>query len=399
MRKVLVAVLCVFALFLSSCTGGSPETGGHRDRPLSGEDQVLQSWDGDVTGDDPGVDPEKGWTEAGSVTPGADDEGEPGQLDTGDKGFGPNASRLEQSAESGGPLPRVSGPASGAGDRVFLHVTQEYGRKALFSREVGLESGDTVLDILKRHLDVQTAYGGAFVSGLDGLISGYAGRTAGRESKDWLYWVNGVAAAVGPAQYRPGSGDFIWWDYQDWGAAQMATAVVGAFPQPFVNSYGSAAGGGLILYAPGYAAEAKRLEALLRECGVTDLRAAPLNLDLVEGRECPTLVVGAWEELSALAVLARFNDRGLRSGFYLRFVPGGIVRLNTEGREVGRYGAGTGAFWAAGAGPGDRAPLFVVTGTDRAGVTEAVELLVQEPTRCRGAFALVMAPGAVVPVP
>jgi hypothetical protein len=290
-------------------------------------------------------------------------------------------------------------PAAGTGNRVFLHVTRDYGREILFSREVGCRPGDTVLDILDRNLEVQTAYGGGFVSGIAGLESGYTGRTWGREKKDWLYWVNGVAAAVGPAQYRPRPGDYIWWDYQDWSAGQMANAVVGAFPQPFVNGYGSGAGGALVLHPVGYEAEAALLESVLRKHGVGSVRTTLLDQELVRQREKPTLVVGAWEHLGDVPDLAHWNDQGPRGGVYLRLAVGEVLRLGPDGRETGRHGAGTGVLWAVGNGPGDRAPLFMVTGADRAGVRAAVELLVREPFRCRGTFALVVTGQDTVRVP
>jgi len=56
--------------------------------------------------------------------------------------------------------------------------------------------------------------------------------------RDWFYFVNGVEADRGAAEYRLRPGDVLWWDYRSWSGDDMRQpVVVGAFPEPFLHGY------------------------------------------------------------------------------------------------------------------------------------------------------------------
>ncbi|MEW9124912.1 MAG: DUF4430 domain-containing protein [Thermotaleaceae bacterium] len=65
------------------------------------------------------------------------------------------------------------------------------------------------------------------------LIPLRPGKTEKKE--DWFYWVNGILAPVGVAEYRPQAGDEIWWDYHDWNMTMFVPAVIGSYPHPFIG--------------------------------------------------------------------------------------------------------------------------------------------------------------------
>src|SRR5262245_24458886 len=126
------------------------------------------------------------------------------------------------------------GPGKEQGE-VSLTVTRDYGSEQL------LESGgnevtesDTVMRVLERGTDVETRYGGGFVQSIDGLEGQ---EEAGAGPLDWFFYVNGVEATVGAADYPLHGGEAIWWDYRDWSAALHVPAVVGSWPQPFLGGY------------------------------------------------------------------------------------------------------------------------------------------------------------------
>ncbi len=52
---------------------------------------------------------------------------------------------------------------------------------------------------------------------------------------DWFYYVNGVEAPKGAAATNVHPGDHIWWDRHDWSQTDSVPAVVGSFPEPFLN--------------------------------------------------------------------------------------------------------------------------------------------------------------------
>ena len=127
------------------------------------------------------------------------------------------------------------GSGSSSGGKVTIRVTQDFGHSELApAKSETASSGDTVMRLLQRNFRVETKYGGGFVQEIDG-VSG--GRAKGRQV-DWFYYVNGVEASNGAADHKVNSGDRVWWDHHDWGAAQRIPAVVGAFPEPFESGIG-----------------------------------------------------------------------------------------------------------------------------------------------------------------
>jgi hypothetical protein len=123
-----------------------------------------------------------------------------------------------------------SAAAGGEEGSASLWITRDRGTTVLFEGRV--DAGQTVLQALRSRAEVETAYGGRFVKGIDGLSGSLA---AGR---DWFYFVNGVAPGRGAAEVRLRDGDIAWWDYRRWAGDAEVQVVVGAFPEPLVNGYG-----------------------------------------------------------------------------------------------------------------------------------------------------------------
>jgi hypothetical protein len=125
----------------------------------------------------------------------------------------------------------VAGCGGGGHGRAAVWITRDEGRQVLAVRSV--PAGLTAMQALERVAKVSTRYGGRFVESIDGL------RGSLRARRDWFYFVNGIEAPVGAAEYRLHPGDVEWWDYRDWGRyGQSVPVVVGAFPEPFVHGYG-----------------------------------------------------------------------------------------------------------------------------------------------------------------
>lgn len=110
-----------------------------------------------------------------------------------------------------------------------LWITRDRGATVLYEGEV--EAGQTVMQALRSAAEVETRYGGRFVQAIDGLEGSAAG------GRDWFYFVNGVAADRGAAEYRLRSGEVAWWDYRRWSGDEEVEVVVGAFPEPLLHGY------------------------------------------------------------------------------------------------------------------------------------------------------------------
>lgn len=119
---------------------------------------------------------------------------------------------------------------SGDGGEATLWVTRDRGAEVLVTASV--PAGLTAMQALREEADVDTSYGGRFVQAIEG-IEGDAGAR-----RDWFYFVNGVEADRGAAEYRLRAGDVLWWDYRSWaGNAMRQAVVVGAWPEPFIQGY------------------------------------------------------------------------------------------------------------------------------------------------------------------
>ncbi len=134
-----------------------------------------------------------------------------------------------------GCLLALSGCGLGAGPApraVSLLVTTGFGDRVLHEAGHPRTAGqETVMSLLLRNYAVSTRFGGGFVQAIDGLSGGQQGGAP----IDWFYYVNGVQAAKGAAATNVHPGDHIWWDLHDWSQTEDVPAVVGSFPEPFLN--------------------------------------------------------------------------------------------------------------------------------------------------------------------
>lgn len=158
------------------------------------------------------------------------------------------------------------GPAGEEGGRASLWITRDRGATVLYEGEVA--AGQTVLQALRSVAEVETRYGGRFVQAIDGL--------AGGGGRDWLYYVNGVAANRSAADYRLRAGEIAWWDYHRWRGRPQLEVVVGAFPEPFLHGYDGVVRPAAVRYEkPTQRRAAEALGRLVAAGSVAPARVAP----------------------------------------------------------------------------------------------------------------------------
>ncbi len=252
-----------------------------------------------------------------------------------------------------------AGPAPGG---VQLTVTSDFGARPLSRSSAPHVAGaETAMSLLLRNDTVTTRFGGGFVESIDGLSGGQEGG----QPVDWFYYVNGVEAPKGAAATNVNPGDHIWWDRHDWSQTDDVPAVVGSFPEPFLNGIGGKRLPVRVECADvgGYACST--VTARLRSLGVPAAIAA-----IGSGGEPQTLrvMVGTWGQVEG-DLQAREIERGPRaSGVYARFSAGGqtLTLLDQDGRATRTLGGGAGLIAATR--HAEDAPVWVVTGTDAAGV-------------------------------
>jgi hypothetical protein len=266
----------------------------------------------------------------------------------------------------------AAGCGLGAGaevGEVELTVTRDYGAEQLLHRSVGeVTESDTVMRLLEGNADISTRYGGGFVHSIDGLE---AERHDG-QAWDWLYYVNGVEAGVGAAEYQLRGGEAIWWDYREWTGALRIPAVVGSWPQPFTGGY-----------------EGER-RAVAVEClgggeACADVRASleaegasPAGGSRAGGTgDAIRVLVGPWAALRRDPAAALVERGPQTSGVFADFVDQGgrfvLQGLDENGDPMRSFRPGAGLVAATRR--YQAPPTWLVTGASAAGVRAAAELL------------------------
>lgn len=264
---------------------------------------------------------------------------------------------------------------------VSLRVTRDFGRVSVpgSPAEVQGRGQETVMRALQRAFDVKTRYGGGFVQS----IGGAAGGRRGGRPVDWFYYVNGIEAPRGAAATTLRRGDAVWWDLHDWGAAQRVPAVVGMYPEPFAHGQGGRRFPARIECAPGFDSACGTIQQRLGQTGTI---AGLADLGTRGGEELLRVLVGPWSAVREDFAARRLEQGPAASGVFARPAPDGrtLAVLDPRGRVVRTLGAGTGLV-AATVDQG-QPPTWIVSGTDAAGVAQAVRAFGED--GLRGKFAI-----------
>jgi hypothetical protein len=282
-----------------------------------------------------------------------------------------------------------AGPTPGG---ISLSVTQDFGALPVGYAATPRVSGqETVMSLLMRNYQVKTRYGGGFVESVDG----HSGGTQSGEPLDWFYYVNGVQAAKGAAEVNVQSGDRIWWDLHDWSQTDSIPAVVGSYPEPFVGG----------IEGKRYPVRVECSEPSSSACATVHTRLSALGVPVAgaaisdeEEQLTMRVLVGPYSALGNSLSVHDLGSGPRSSGVYARFSDGGreLSLLDPAGSVVRKLGAGAGLIAATRY--GEEAPVWAVTGTDAAGVTQAANSL-REST-LHNVFALALEPGGVAqPLP
>jgi Domain of unknown function (DUF4430) len=279
-----------------------------------------------------------------------------------------------------------------AGGGATLRVTRDFGHSELGSVRLDkVREGQTVMRMLRSEFDVTTRYGGRFVQSIGGLPGeGSSGQV------DWFFWVNGVEADKGAAEWEVAPGDRIQWDRRDWSAAMRVPAIVGAYPEPFVSGL-----------------EGKRRPVRV-ECEEVHARACTQARNRLAREGVPTsgssLGAPGTEEVTRLVVARWPRARGVRgaselengpesSGVFARFSEDGrtLELLDEEGRTVRRVRRGDGVGLVLALQPRAEELVWIVTALDERGLEAGVRAL--EESELRDAFAVAATPDGVEKLP
>lgn len=285
------------------------------------------------------------------------------------------------------------GPGEEQEGSAYLSVTRDYGAERLVEATVtDPAESETVVRFLDREAEIETEYGGNFVSSINGVANEVV---AGR-SHDWFYYVNGYWWPVGAGEATIHPGDRVWWDHRDWSEAYRVPAVVGSWPEPFLHGYE----GETFEVAIGCMAGGESCETVSQQLADEGVEATVSDEPAPAGPDTLRILVGPWQEVRADRT-ARSLERGPgESGVYgtPSLCDGGwrLIVLGVDGRPAEVLDQ---AGWVAAAQRGDDQPTWIVSGTDEARVVEAAELLDSETLADRYALATGEAGESPLPAP
>jgi hypothetical protein len=211
------------------------------------------------------------------------------------------------------------GAAAGGEGKATLWVTRDRGARVLLVRTV--QAGQSAMQALQRVAEVKTRYGGRYVQSIDGLAGSLSGR------RDWFYFVNGIEADRGAAEYRLHPGDVEWWDYRSWRTRMEQPVVVGAFPEPFLHGFAGKARPAVVRY------ETARLAAGARAVGrvIHATSVASSTVPVAPGDNVFELVAGSPRFTAAK------RSQGDGAGGPVRFVFAGNARELAQHPRLFRY--------------------------------------------------------------
>jgi hypothetical protein len=275
---------------------------------------------------------------------------------------------------------------------VHLTVTRYFGAHVLTQTSAPRVKGtETVMSLLERNDKVTAKYGGGFVES----IAGRSGGESGGDPLDWFYYVNGIEAPKGAAATNVHPGDHVWWDLHDWSETDDVPAVVGSYPEPFLNG---TEGKRLPVRVECAAAQSAPCRTVIARLRAQDVPAAVAAIGSGAEPDALQVVVGRWTAVHGDPSVTSLEGGPRASGVYARFASNGktLTLLGGAGNTTGRLTAGAGLIAATK--DVESAIVWVVTGTDEAGVSRAAQAFDTSSLRNRFALA-VTSTGAQLPVP
>jgi hypothetical protein len=187
-------------------------------------------------------------------------------------------------------------------------------------------------------------------------------------------YVNGIAATKSASLTSLHPGDHVWWDLHDSAAAATVPAIVGSYPEPFSNGSGGQRFPTVVTCASGLSTPCAKVTKAMDADGVSVSFQA---LGTGSGSDSLAILVGTYDQLEGVIASELLQAGPAKSGVYAQFVGTrgqALELLNANGNVVDTIHGSVGVI-AATEQQGLSQPVWLVTGTDKAGVAAAAAAL------------------------
>ena len=300
-----------------------------------------------------------------------------------------------QSLESAPPSEKEPGTIT-----VKVVATQNFGQELMFDEILEVAPDTSAMLALMQVAEVETAYGGGFVNAINGVHSEFTSSQGAK--KDWFFYINGIQSNVGALDYELHDGDVQHWDFHDWSFRHFIPAIIDGFPAAFRYGFIGEVSPTLIVCQDNTRESAQKLEEKLARLGVSNVGMVNF-VELSENeKESSNLILVVGSENSLISEL---NRNWQRLGFFAYFENGALIVLGDNGEVTAKYGAGAGLIQATqnpwnpkGIGACENV-VWLISGTDEAGVESALDTLISHYGEFRYAFAVVVVDGEIIKVP
>ncbi len=290
-------------------------------------------------------------------------------------------------------------PQSGAeiASEAHVVVTANFGHELIVDTTFELTSSISALEGLQQVSKVETKYGGAFVQDINNARSQQGG-----SGQDWFVYVNGIQTKTGAHDYDLHLGDVEHLDLHSWDFRQFIPAIIGDFPEPFLHGYEGDVRPTTIVYENSYKEEASEIITTLTELGVADIWAKGISELSQDEKESNNLVLLGDMNCE---LIAEINKVWNRMGFFAHFEEGRLIVADGKGKIDYEYTDGAGLIQATqnpwnskGIGACENV-VWMISGTNEAGVKSAANALINQYPDFQYAFAAIVIQGDVTKIP
>jgi hypothetical protein len=289
---------------------------------------------------------------------------------------------------------------AGDASTVRIVISRDFGQKIFTYKTIKITENNDALSVLKQAALVETGFGGGFVYGIDGLRT--SSSSEGEQKGDWFYYVNGLEANTGAADYPLFNGDIEQWDFHSWNFRHMIPAVIGHFPQPFVNGSRGKASSTLVVYQTDFQEQANNIAVFLSKSGVRSIKTIEVDRLTEEDKQSNNLIVLAGQQDSLVLEL---NRQWKHLGFFAYFENGSLITIDEAGKDKAEYRQNAGLVqatqnpWNPNGIGADENTVWVITGCDEAGLNSAVNCLLKNSTLYQYSYAVVVNQGDIIKLP
>ena len=300
-----------------------------------------------------------------------------------------------QSSESAPPSEKEPGTIT-----VKVVATQNFGKELMFDETLEVLPDTSAMAALMEVAEVESTYGGGFVNAINGVRSEFTGSQ--KTKADWFFYINGIQSNVGALDYKLHDGDVQHWNFHIWSFRHFIPAIIDGFPSAFRHGFGGKVSPTLIVCQDNMKESAQKLAEKLVKLGVNNISLRSFRELAESEKESSNLILVG---LPGNNLISELNQNWQRLGVFTYFENGNLIALDSRGEVNAKYGAGTGLIQATqnpwnpkGIGAGENV-VWLVSGTDEAGVESALDALINHHGEFQYACAVVVVDGEIIKVP